>query len=210
VWQYLLKCSKEKGWNLSSLQKFSYAYSRYNRKRKLKFLQALLREQNFSSGLIVGAKPDSNSIDFDNLIEKGIIGILPNVTVSGIESESSYWPKWVKADGRKLSFGDHSFDFVFSNAVIEHVGDEIDQQDFVNEHHRVGKNWVFTTPNRLFPIESHTQIVLLHMKKGWSHGNVTRLLSKKDLKALLPPGAKIKGHSLSPTFICYKIRESSE
>ncbi len=189
-----------------SLKKFSHAYTRYNRKRKLNFLQALLRGQNFSSGLIVGAKPDSKSLDFDNLIEKGIIEILPNVTVSGIESDSTFWPKWVKADGRKLPFGNNSFDFVFSNAVIEHVGNEEDQLDFVNEHNRVGKNWVFTTPNRLFPIESHTQIVLLHMKRGWSNGDVTRLLSKKDLKAILPPGTKIKGHSLSPTFICYKIR----
>lgn len=197
----------ERGCDLFSLKKFSHAYSRYNRKRKLEFLQVLLRGQNFSSGLIVGAKPDSNSLDFDNLIEKGIIEILPNVTVSGIERDSSFWPKWVKADGRKLPFGNDSFDFVFSNAVVEHVGSEVDQLDFVNEHDRVGKNWVFTTPNRLFPIESHTQIVLLHMKKGWSNGDVTRLLSKKDLKAILPPGAKIKGHSLSPTFICYKIRE---
>lgn len=197
----------ERGCDLFSLKKFSHAYSRYNRKRKLEFLQVLLRGQNFSSGLIVGAKPDSNSLDFDNLIEKGIIEILPNVTVSGIERDSSFWPNWVKADGRKLPFGNDSFDFVFSNAVVEHVGSEVDQLDFVNEHDRVGKNWVFTTPNRLFPIESHTQIVLLHMKKGWSNGDVTRLLSKKDLKAILPPGAKIKGHSLSPTFICYKIRE---
>ena len=197
----------ERGCDLFSLKKFSHAYSRYNRKRKLEFLQVLLRGQNFSSGLIVGAKPDSNSLDFDNLIEKGIIEILPNVTVSGIERDSSFWPKWVKADGRKLPFGNDSFDFVFSNAVVEHVGSEVDQLNFVKEHDRVGKNWVFTTPNRLFPIESHTQIVLLHMKKGWSNGDVTRLLSKKDLKAILPPGAKIKGHSLSPTFICYKIRE---
>ena len=189
------------------LKKASHAFSRYNRKKKLEFLQVLLASRNLSSGLIVGAKPDSNSLDFDNLIEKGIFEILPHVTVSGMESDSSFWPKWVKADGRKLPFGNDSFDFVFSNAVVEHVGSEVDQLDFVNEHDRVGKNWVFTTPNRLFPIESHTQIVLLHMKKGWSNGDVTRLLSKKDLKAILPPGAKIKGHSLSPTFICYKIRE---
>jgi len=187
----------------------SHVYSRYNRKKKLEFLRALHFDNNFSSGLIVGAKPDSSSTDFDNLIERGLYEILPNLTVSGIESSSSYWPNWIQADGRDLPFLNKSFDFVFSNATIEHVGDQSDQFNFVNELERVGKIWVFTTPNRLFPIESHTHIMFLHMKKGWSNSSVSRLLSKKDLKAILPPGSKIKGYFFSPTFICYKLQKTN-
>lgn len=186
-----------------TLKGFSYAFSRFNRKRKLRFLKRFILKGDFSSTLIIGAKPDSNSLDFDNYIEKGVFDLLSCVTISGLESSSSFWENWVQADGRNLPFEDKSFDFVLSNAVIEHVGDEQDQMRFVSELARVGKCWVFTTPNRLFPIESHTQVILRHMRRGWSNGDVTRLLSKSDLKSILPPGSKIKGNFLSPTFICF-------
>ena len=192
---------------MSSLKILSYWFSRHNRKKKLKFLAVLISEQKITSGLIVGAKPDPTSLTFDNLIEKGLVELLPRVVISGVEKTSVFWKQWIQADGLNLSFPDHSFELVFSNAVIEHVGDEVDQQKFINEHNRVGKSWVFTTPNRLFPVESHTQLLFFHMRKGWSRGDVTRLLSKRDLKRILPPEAKIRGHFLSPTFICYKVQD---
>lgn len=195
---------------MSILSAMSHAYSRHNRSKKLEFLSRFVIEQNISTGLIVGAKPDPTLMAFDNLIEKGLLELIPTVVVSGVEEVSTFWPQWIQADGLNLLFSDHSFEFVFSNAVIEHVGGEVDQQKFINEHNRVGKNWVFTTPNRLFPIESHSQLIFSHMRKGWSRGDVTRLLSKKDLKKILPVGAKIKGHFLSPTFTCFKIEELVE
>jgi hypothetical protein len=207
VREFTLNLRCEEG-TLLNLQSLSHRYSSRSRRKKLAFLKSLQLQHNFASGLIVGAKPNSNSIGIDNLIERGLAELLPNLTISGIESASIYWPNWIQADGRNLPFLDGSFDFVFSNATIEHVGSQCDQLDFVNELDRVGKNWVFTTPNRLFPIESHTQIMFLHMKKGWSNGDVTRLLSKKDLKAILPSGSKIKGYFFSPTFICYKLQKN--
>ena len=68
--------------------------------------------------------------------------------------------------GRRFPFGDHDFDWVFSNAVIEHVGDGEMQLQFVNEMLRVGKNVFFTTPNKYFPIETHTNIPLAHWHDG--------------------------------------------
>jgi SAM-dependent methyltransferase len=61
-----------------------------------------------------------------------------------------------------LPFGDKSFDIVFSNAVIEHVGSRADQAAFVAELCRVGKTFFITTPNRWFPVEHHTGLPLLH------------------------------------------------
>jgi hypothetical protein len=44
---------------------------------------------------------------------------------------------WVAGDGRRLPFRDGTFDVVFSNSVIEHVGDAASQQSFAREVARV-------------------------------------------------------------------------
>ena len=64
--------------------------------------------------------------------------------------------------GGKFPFSDKEFDWVFSNAVVEHVGDDNAQLLFLNEMMRVAKNVFFTTPNKYFPMESHTNIFFLH------------------------------------------------
>jgi hypothetical protein len=61
-----------------------------------------------------------------------------------------------------LPFDDGSFDLVFSNAVVEHVGSREQQRGFLDELLRVGKQAFVTTPNRRHPIEFHTVTPLLH------------------------------------------------
>ena len=69
---------------------------------------------------------------------------------------------FVKYPGGKFPFDDSQFDWVFSNAVIEHVGDHDSQLLFLNEMLRVARGVFFTTPNKYFPLESHTNAVLIH------------------------------------------------
>ncbi len=69
---------------------------------------------------------------------------------------------FVTADGRDLPFEDREFDVVHSNAVVEHVGDEREQARFVHELVRVARAGFITTPNRLFPFDSHTRLPFLH------------------------------------------------
>jgi hypothetical protein len=65
--------------------------------------------------------------------------------------------KFIKADGRNLAFNDNAFDFAYSHAVIEHVGDRDNQLKFLQELYRVSSKGIFiTTPNRWHPIEFHT------------------------------------------------------
>lgn len=68
----------------------------------------------------------------------------------------------VFGDGRDLRFSHNEFDVVFSNAVVEHVGEYEKQKCFVRELLRVGKRVFITTPNYWFPIESHTLIPFAH------------------------------------------------
>jgi 2-polyprenyl-3-methyl-5-hydroxy-6-metoxy-1,4-benzoquinol methylase len=70
--------------------------------------------------------------------------------------------RFVRYTGGMFPFKDNAFDWVFSNSVIEHVGDNDAQLKFVNEMLRVGKNVFFTTPNKYFPIETHTNVLFLH------------------------------------------------
>ena len=70
--------------------------------------------------------------------------------------------RFVQYSGGTFPFEDRKFDWVFSNAVIEHVGDDADQLEFLNEMLRVAKNIFFTTPNKHFPIEVHTNVLFLH------------------------------------------------
>ena len=70
--------------------------------------------------------------------------------------------RYVQGDACALPFADGEFDVVFSNAVIEHVGDRERQRRLVLEALRVGRRVFLTTPNRRFPIEVHTRLPLVH------------------------------------------------
>lgn len=61
-----------------------------------------------------------------------------------------------------LPFADKQFDITYSNAVLEHAGTRAGQTAFVRELCRVGKQVFITVPNRLFPVEHHTALPLLH------------------------------------------------
>jgi hypothetical protein len=61
----------------------------------------------------------------------------------------------VVADGCDLPFGDQTWDIVFCNSVIEHLGSPAKQQRLASEIERVGISYFVQTPNYWFPIEPH-------------------------------------------------------
>jgi SAM-dependent methyltransferase len=97
----------------------------------------------------------------------------------------------VRADGRELPFGDAEFDLGFSNAVIEHVaGGRRGQRRFAAELCRVARHVFVTTPNRLFPVDPHTLLPLVHwLPPGHSRERLLRARGFDDVLDPLGPGA---------------------
>lgn len=65
-------------------------------------------------------------------------------------------------DATQLPYADGEFDVVFSNSVIEHVGDWQRQQAVAHEALRVGRSIWVQTPARCFPIEPHFMAPFIH------------------------------------------------
>lgn len=69
----------------------------------------------------------------------------------------------VVGDARNLSiYQNGSYDLVFSNSVIGHVGEFEDQKKMAKEVIRVGKRYFIQTPNKYFPIDWRTLVPFFH------------------------------------------------
>lgn len=84
-----------------------------------------------------------------------------SVHVVNLESEPTIvTPDWIRADqGDACDLPQHIFsrtyDIIFSNAVIEHVGGHAQRMRFAEAVHKLAsRHWV-QTPYRYFPIEPH-------------------------------------------------------
>src|SRR5262249_32902876 len=91
------------------------------------------------------------------------------ITISNLEPLDDYEMSFLTsnqtfalADATKLPWDDSSFDIVFSNSVIEHLGTAEKQQAFASECARVGKSYWVQTPAREFPVEPHFLAPCIH------------------------------------------------
>jgi SAM-dependent methyltransferase len=178
-------------------------YSVRNRRRKAGIIVALAAREGLKTALFVGS--GGHGGENIGVFERRVTEAFNQVYACDLFDHSAIEP-YVQADGRALPFRDDCVDLVVSNAVIEHVGGRPEQLAFVHEHLRVGGWWAITTPNRWFPVESHTSTLLRHYAASWRAAreeHFTRLLSRREFRALLPSGARIIGRPWSPTFIAY-------
>lgn len=66
----------------------------------------------------------------------------------------------IKGNALEAPFNDKSFDLVFSNSVIEHVGSYENQSKFADEVRRLSDKYIVQTPSLWFPLEPHSLIPL--------------------------------------------------
>lgn len=189
-----------------------------SRQRKLELFLELCGDRLEEGILDVGVNP-RRTHSYENLLEQQLGDRVKIVAVS-LDNPGPLRPvfpavRFVQADGCELPFGDRVFGTVFSNAVIEHVGDESAQRRFVEELVRVARSGFITTPNFWFPIEQHSSLPLIHflarrprrllirLLKGERHADYmrgVRLLSAARLRKLFPPRVKVEVHRLRQTF----------
>ncbi|MBC8353974.1 MAG: methyltransferase domain-containing protein [Planctomycetes bacterium] len=68
----------------------------------------------------------------------------------------------VEGDATDLAYEDASYEIVFSNSVIEHVGDVNAQRRFADELRRVGQTLWVQTPAKEFFLEPHFLLPFVH------------------------------------------------
>jgi SAM-dependent methyltransferase len=137
--------------------------SAVSRERKLALFHDLMRPESRLRVLDVGAEVDPADRQEQQFIDrypwKEALGAL-NISPEHVRAIKERYPA-VDAragDARQIPWPDKSFDIVWSNAVIEHVGNFEDQQRMAREIMRVGKRWFVTTPNRWYPYEFHLRL----------------------------------------------------
>jgi hypothetical protein len=134
-------------------------------------MQRFLRECHITADthvLDIGGTPDNWQL----------AGVRPRLVLLNMpraRAELAGAIEWVAGDGCRLPFRDGAFDVVFSNSVIEHVGDAASQRRFAGEVARVGRAYWVQTPNRWFPVEQHLLTPLVHwLPKRWQRAVVRR------------------------------------
>lgn len=120
-----------------------------------------------SIGPLLGALPSGATVTAVNIMTKHVRSIrkqFPQV-------------RTLIGDASQLPFADQSFDLVYSNAVIEHLGTAAAQERMAREIQRVGRSWFVTTPNRWFPFDFHTRMPLLSWLPAQGLRRLARLYS---------------------------------
>lgn len=195
------------------------------RNQKIEIFLSLIRADGGGGRLLDIGGGSGIDGEFLNLYKHFDEVAVVNLTPQPITAPPGVLLTTLVADGRNLPFDAHSFDWVFSNAVIEHVGAWPQQQRFASEIRRVASRGYFvTTPNKFFPIEPHTMLPLYQFlpvpiqKKvaPFSPGYLREyeeinLISRTQMKSLfpeariLPIGFPVLGNSL----IAYHLRSKS-
>jgi hypothetical protein len=189
--------------------------SQRSRRIKMELLQQWLPLRGDERILDIGSEIDQHSRQvLERFPDRSKI-TAANIRPGHLQAIAAAYPgvRTVLADARQMPFRDREFDIVYSNAVIEHVGNLQDQQRMADEVRRVGKSWFLTTPNRWYPFEFHVRMPLIswlpprlmwkaaklwgydHIQRRYQSGNDysdVQLLTARQLRAMFPDSRILK------------------
>ena len=161
--------------------------SHISRQRKLELFNKIMKPDGQMNVLDVGAEINPSGsrglqmIDF-YLWKENITAV--NLNPQHIESIKQHYPEInaIVADACKLPWPDKHFDIVYSNAVIEHLGDFEKQKEMAAEIMRVGKRWFVTTPNRWYPFEFHLRLPFVTWLPGTAYLKIGKIISYNHVR----------------------------
>jgi hypothetical protein len=212
----------QRKFKLMNIHAFLHPFLKYFRRRRMKAFSKIFSMTNQTRIIDVGGYPFNWS-----LIEEP-----PSVLLVNLEDEQYVDGRFekVKGDGRRLEYGNNSFDIAYSNSVIEHVGDSHDQVAFANEIRRVAPCYYVQTPNKRFFIEPHliapfihwlpksamTKLIPYFSIRYWITNqteidtfiNSIRLLDKKNMQELFPDAEILEEKFLWATKSIIALRRS--
>ena len=175
-------------------------FSDYSRRKRMRRLVELMFLEKEMTVLDLGGTP----VIWQALRTPLKITILnlPGRTHRGTESHHAI--RYVEGDACKVvGFAGKTFDLVFSNSVIEHVGPANKQAEFAREVRRLGKSYWVQTPSKWFPIEPHCNMpfwwfypvgLRRYLIDRWRRRlpawtemvEETRVLTRADMRRLFP------------------------
>ncbi len=173
------------------------------RARRLKWFTELVSPPPQATILDVGGYPWF----WQNVTSPYRITLLNPHVVPGLSEKLADRFTFAVGDGCHLEYPDRSFDVVFSNSVIEHVGTYARQQAFAAEARRVGRALWIQTPAREFFVEPHLLTPFIHylprslQARLLRYGTVWGLMTK-------PSRAEVAGFLDEVRFLnCREMRE---
>ncbi len=199
------------------LHHFAYQTSATNRARKWKLFNATYPPNPEWPVIDVGFSP-GGKVESDNYFEKHYphTSKITALTIAPIGDSPERYPDItvVRYEGKVIPFDDKTFELVWSNAVVEHVGGRDAQVQFIREVDRVATRHFITTPNRWFLFEVHTKLPLVHwlpkpifdriakkLGKGWATGSYMNLLSRRQFERALREAGVTDYHITANRFL---------
>ena len=182
--------------------RYKRPFSDWSRKRRMRMFNDLMNLEKRCSIIDLGGAPTTwSSVQIP--LEITILN-LPGGVVQLPATHQIM--NYLEGGACNVNLPDRSFDVVFSNSVIEHVGDESKQAQFAKEARRLGKSYWVQTPSKWFPIEAHCGMpfwwfypaalrrFFIHRWRktlpDWTEMvEGSAVLSKRDMRRLFPEAA---------------------
>ena len=173
------------------------------RKKRMRLFLDLFDPNDTTSILDIGG----NVYDWEGIVHNASRITVLNIAPTDSSREYPARFTYKMGDGRDLPFPDQSFDIVYSNSVIEHLGTLDDQRRFAQEAQRVGRNVFIQTPNRWFPVEPHFIALFVH----YLPKNIQRLfLPRLSLRGFFRSGDNVELYKLFEELRLLSFGEMSE